>query len=184
MKKTITAIITAALCLPLLSGCGKWLDVKPYDEIAEDDLLSTQDGFMRLLNGIYIELNDDMLYGGAMTVEMIEIMGGAYTIGSDNSIWGNYNDIASYEYDTDYWRTRFSETWNKAYSDRRQAGAFHRRQLLYRQGRSACIEGNAPFRHAPSVRSSVFKKSWGYQHSILYKVHSHTGRSTAGIGDC
>ena len=116
MKKTITAIITAALCLPLLSGCGKWLDVKPYDEIAEDDLLSTQDGFMRLLNGIYIELNDDMLYGGAMTVEMIEIMGGAYTIGSDNSIWGNYNDIASYEYDTDYWRTRFSETWNKAYS--------------------------------------------------------------------
>ena len=47
MKKTITAIITAALCLPLLSGCGKWLDVKPYDEIAEDDLLSTQDGFMR-----------------------------------------------------------------------------------------------------------------------------------------
>ena len=109
-------MILAIACLPVLNGCGKWLDVQPYDKIAEDELLSTENGFMMLLNGIYIELNDQMLYGGALTVEMIEIMGGAYALGSDDSIWGNYNDIASYEYGTEYWRTRFNETWNKAYS--------------------------------------------------------------------
>ena len=116
MKRHITALILAIACLPVLNGCGKWLDVQPYDKIAEDELLSTENGFMMLLNGIYIELNDQMLYGGALTVEMIEIMGGAYALGSDDSIWGNYNDIASYEYGTEYWRTRFNETWNKAYS--------------------------------------------------------------------
>ena len=116
MKKIATILISAICCLPVLSGCGKWLDVRPYDKIAEDDLLSSEDGYMRLLNGIYIELNDQMLYGGALSVEMIEIMGGAYALGSDDSIWGNYNDIASYEYGTEYWRTRFNETWNKAYS--------------------------------------------------------------------
>ena len=106
----------AGVVVMTLTACDAWLDVKPYDKMAEDELLSTEQGFMKLLNGIYIELNRDMLYGGALSVEMIEIMGGAYVIGTDNSVWGNYSDLAAYRYGTDYWRARMSETWNKAYS--------------------------------------------------------------------
>lgn len=109
-------MMIAAAMVCCLSGCGKWLDVKPYDEMAEGDLLSTENGFIRLLNGIYIEMNRDMLYGGALSVEMIEIMGGAYSIGTSNAVWGNFSDLAKYKYGTDYWRARFSETWNKTYS--------------------------------------------------------------------
>lgn len=106
----------AGVVVMTLTACDAWLDVKPYDKMAEDELLSTEQGFMKLLNGIYIELNRDMLYGGALSVEMIEIMGGSYVIGTDNSVWGNYSDLAEYRYGTDYWRARMSETWNKAYS--------------------------------------------------------------------
>lgn len=106
----------AGVVVMTLTACDAWLDVKPYDKMAEDELLSTEQGFMKLLNGIYIELNRDMLYGGALSVEMIEIMGGSYVIGTDNSVWGNYSDLAAYRYGTDYWRARMSETWNKAYS--------------------------------------------------------------------
>ena len=115
MKHDTRFITILAVTAILVCGCGKWLDIQPYDEIAEEDLLSTEDGFRMLLNGIYIELNDDMLYGGALSVEMIEIMGGAYEMGTDGSVWGDYSDIASYEYGTEYWQTRFNETWNKAY---------------------------------------------------------------------
>ena len=108
--------IAVAMFLTTLSSCDKWLDVKPYDKISQDELLSSEQGYMKLLNGIYIELNSSMLYGGALSVEMIEIMGGAYVIGTDNSVWGNYADLAGYEYGTDYWRARMNETWNKAYS--------------------------------------------------------------------
>lgn len=104
------------IALFLLAGCAQWLDVKPYDKIAEEELLSTEEGYMKLLNGIYIELNRDMLYGAALSVEMVEVMGGAYVIGTDRSVWGNYQDLAAYEYGTEYWRARMSETWNKAYS--------------------------------------------------------------------
>ena len=100
----------------ILTSCDAWLDVKPYDKMSQEDLLSTEEGFIKLLNGIYVELNSDMLYGGALSVEMIEIMGGAYVIGTDNAVWGNYADLASYKYDTQYWRARMNETWNKAYS--------------------------------------------------------------------
>ena len=100
----------------LLSSCDGWLGVKPYDKISQDDLMAEESGFIKNLNGIYIELNSDMLYGGALSVEMIEIMGGAYVVGTDNSIWGNYADLAEYKYGTPYWRARMNETWNKAYS--------------------------------------------------------------------
>ena len=99
-----------------LTSCDAWLDVKPYDKMSQDELLSTESGYIKLLNGIYIELNSDMLYGAALSVEMVEIMGGAYVIGTDNSVWGNYADLASYKYETDYWRARLNETWNKAYA--------------------------------------------------------------------
>lgn len=102
-------------CL-LLCSCSDWLDVKPYDKISDDELFSTEAGFQKLLNGVYVELNNTKLYGAALSVEMIEVMGGAYAIGTDNSVWGNYKDLASYQYETDFWRGRLSETWNEVYA--------------------------------------------------------------------
>ena len=109
-------IYIASLALMALTSCDAWLNVKPYDKMSQEELLSTEAGYMKLLNGVYIELNSDMLYGAALSVEMVEIMGGAYVIGTDNSVWGNYADLAAYKYETDYWRARLNETWNKAYS--------------------------------------------------------------------
>lgn len=114
MKRLLTYI--ASLSLLVVTSCDAWLDVKPYDKMSEDELILTEQGFIKRLNGIYIELNSDMLYGGALSVEMVEIMGGAYVIGTDNAVWGNYADLAGYKYNTEYWRSRMNETWNKAYS--------------------------------------------------------------------
>ena len=97
-------------------SCSKWLDVKPYDKISNDELFSTEEGFIKHLNGIYIELNRDVLYGAALSIDMVEVMGGAYKLGTDKSVWGNYRDLAEYKYETDYWRARMNEVWNKAYS--------------------------------------------------------------------
>ncbi len=97
-------------------SCSDWLEVKPYDKISEDELQQTEEGYQKMLNGIYIDLNSDALYGKTLSVEMIEVMGGAYAIGTDNSVWGNYKDLASYQYGTEYWRDRLDQTWNKAYA--------------------------------------------------------------------
>lgn len=105
----------AAFCLALMS-CDDWLDVKPYDKISENELMKSEEGYQKMLNGIYIDLNDEALYGKTLSVEMLEVMGGAYAIGSDNSVWGNYKDLASYQYGTEYWRGRLDQTWNKAYA--------------------------------------------------------------------
>lgn len=114
MKKIIYTMIIA--CTTLFASCDSWLEVKPYDQIAEGELQKSEEGYQKMLNGIYIDLNSDALYGQTLSVEMIEVMGGAYTIGSDNSVWGNYKDLSSYQYNTEYWRDRLDQTWNKAYA--------------------------------------------------------------------
>ena len=103
-------------CTTLFASCDSWLEVKPYDQIAEGELQKSEEGYQKMLNGIYIDLNSDALYGQTLSVEMIEVMGGAYTIGTDNSVWGNYKDLSSYKYNTEYWRDRLDQTWNKAYA--------------------------------------------------------------------
>lgn len=114
MKKIIYTMIIA--CTTLFASCDSWLEVKPYYQIAEGELQKSEEGYQKMLNGIYIDLNSDALYGQTLSVEMIEVMGGAYTIGTDNSVWGNYKDLSSYQYNTEYWRDRLDQTWNKAYA--------------------------------------------------------------------
>ena len=114
MKKILYTMILA--CVALLASCDSWLEVKPYDKISEDELLKSEEGYQKMLNGIYIDLNSEALYGKSLSVEMIEVMGGAYAIGSETSVWGNYKDLDSYKYGTDYWRDRMDQTWNKAYA--------------------------------------------------------------------
>lgn len=103
-------------CSTMMVSCDSWLEVKPYDKISEGELQKSEEGYQKMLNGIYIELNSDALYGQSLSVEMIEVMGGAYAIGTDNSVWGNYKDLSNYQYGTEYWRNRLDQTWNKAYA--------------------------------------------------------------------
>lgn len=103
-------------CSTMMVSCNSWLEVKPYDKISEGELQKSEEGYQKMLNGIYIDLNSDALYGQSLSVEMIEVMGGAYAIGTDNSVWGNYKDLSNYQYGTEYWRNRLDQTWNKAYA--------------------------------------------------------------------
>ena len=50
-------------CVALLASCDSWLEVKPYDKISEDELLKSEEGYQKMLNGIYIDLNSEALYG-------------------------------------------------------------------------------------------------------------------------
>ena len=50
MKRYI-AIIGIILMSGLFGGCDNWLDVKPATEVNEDDMFSTEQGFMDALYG-------------------------------------------------------------------------------------------------------------------------------------
>lgn len=146
MKHLITTCLIAA-ATTLGSACSNWLDVQPYDQISEEQLFSSEEGFQKLLNGIYIELCSTDLYGGALGPEMIEVMGGAYEIGDDAVKWGNYPDLKRYDYASDYWRDRLDATWNKAYSlilnCNKLLEGLQGRESLFTPGHAAIVRGEA-----------------------------------------
>lgn len=68
MKK-LNFIIKYGLALLLLSfySCESWLNVTPSDRLSEEMLFNDREGFVKALNGVYIELNTNELYGRNLT---------------------------------------------------------------------------------------------------------------------
>ena len=60
--RTNKIIVALALLLGTL-GCSDWLDVKPRTEIEQEVMFSSENGFKTALNGVYILLADQSLYG-------------------------------------------------------------------------------------------------------------------------
>lgn len=52
--------------LPVLfSACNSWLDVQPEEQISEDEVFSTGNGYRNVLNGVYKSLSGvNMLWPG------------------------------------------------------------------------------------------------------------------------
>lgn len=115
MKRYIKYVLLSVVLLSA-AGCSRWLDVQPYDRISEGDLFSTETGFQRLLNGVYIDLNSDALYGRTLTVEMTELLAYSYVFGDDPTYWGDYINLRDRNFTSDYWRARLDATWDKAYA--------------------------------------------------------------------
>lgn len=97
-----------------LSGCSSWLDLKPEDKVADEQLYSTIGGFRTALNGIYVDLNNSTLYGGNMLFNTIEFMAQRYDFANLTSD-SNLSSIANYEYDKDACKELFQAIWERYY---------------------------------------------------------------------
>ena len=111
MKKFFLYI--AILSMGICWGCSDWLDVKPSDRVSEENVFSTIAGFKTTLNGIYIELNQDDLYGHSLTVDFVEILAQRYAVNEQNEL--NY-DLMNFKYESLYVEGKLQNIWQKAYN--------------------------------------------------------------------
>jgi starch-binding outer membrane protein, SusD/RagB family len=111
--KQATYIILIALFAGL-GSCKKFLDVKPEDSVLEDDLYSKELGFQTSLNGVYMGLTGSTLYGGSMTMEMLEILAQRYNCLGTNPT-NKYNALASYDYGNNKVWPKLANTWFNLY---------------------------------------------------------------------
>jgi len=86
-KITFTILISGAL---VLTGCKKWLDVKPQGQTTKDEMFQTQKGFRDALTGAYLDLKSNDAYGTAMTWSTIEFMARNWDVVSPN-----YTDLSN-----------------------------------------------------------------------------------------
>lgn len=113
MSKTIK-ILFVILGMGYVSvSCQNWLDIEPGNAVTEDKLFSSKEGFLQALNGVYLDLNDEALYGATLLCRDIEILSHSYQISYNNA---DYTDLAGYQYKREYPKKIFQATWDKAYT--------------------------------------------------------------------
>lgn len=83
-RKIRKSIYVRAAALLLAAGtaasCSDWLDVYPSDEIKEEYLFSTGDGYRTALNGIYRKMTTFNLYGSNLSWGLVDAWAQSYYI--------------------------------------------------------------------------------------------------------
>lgn len=115
MKKRLY-IINGLLVVLLMTtvACESWISVEPTDRLTEDEVFSSQKGFLQSLNGVYAEMNNTQVYGGNLSVGIIDVLAQYYDGGPDNSY--SYYYYSKYDYTATSAKATFANIWAKMYS--------------------------------------------------------------------
>lgn len=96
-----------------LTGCNKWLDVKPEDKFIEDEVFQTSQGFIDGLNGIYLKLGADNLYGSELTLQVPDLLAQYYYMSSTHDV--GIQALTNFNYEEAAPKSRISAIWTNLY---------------------------------------------------------------------
>jgi len=115
MKRHLTIIIAAITSLVYLSGCEGWLDVSPKSTLKKEDLFKTEQGFLDVLQGVYINLVGDRLYGQELSYGFIDVLAQYYD-NIPSTPQHIYNNTAKYEYSSAKVKSTINGIWSDMYN--------------------------------------------------------------------
>ena len=114
MKRTLYIIALSFLSM----SCG-WLDITPENAIDEDDLFTTGYGCRNSLNGIYLKLGSEDVYGENLSWGFLTAAAQEYL--TDNSYQGSFStqlskDAADFYYNSANTQPVIESIWQTHYS--------------------------------------------------------------------
>ena len=113
MKRIINHILAAAILTAFLTSCNDWLDIQPSDRIAEENNFSSQSGFKKALNGVYVELNRDAIYGRNLSCGFVEVLAQRYAVSDENK---SVKEYMLFRYDGSDAKSIIQNIWNTSYT--------------------------------------------------------------------
>ncbi|PKP07511.1 MAG: hypothetical protein CVU10_08240 [Bacteroidetes bacterium HGW-Bacteroidetes-5] len=111
MKKVLKyslLILVISLC-----SCEKWLDIKPSDRLSEEMVFSDREGYLKALNGVYVELTSTSLYGQNLSAGILDVMAQYYNAASSSTY--AYYYYQKYTYTNASVKGTFDNIWQKSY---------------------------------------------------------------------
>ena len=107
----ITKLFIISLAI-LATSCNTWLDVEQEDNVMENDLFTSQDGFQMALNGVYLNMNSTSNYGGSMSMTTVDILAQYYDCSASDHAYGLLQDFA---YDQATVESTMDAIWTSSY---------------------------------------------------------------------
>ena len=112
MKKILTII--ALTCMVFKFTSCNFLDVYPEDRLLREQVLASRSAMHNVLNGIYMNLMHNNLYGANLTQTTLEILAQRFDLRDHNeaSVW---RILQGYNFDDDASNAMFSGIWTMMY---------------------------------------------------------------------
>ncbi len=114
-KRFKVYFLFAALVMSALTGCKKWLDVDPPLQVDQNTVLSNEQGFREVLNGVYLQMGSRSLYGRDMTFGLMAVLGRSYDTTITPAVGNLYYEGARYNFNDASVRTTFKNIWDSLY---------------------------------------------------------------------
>ena len=111
LRNILTVAVLACTSFTFQS-CDSWLDVTPEAQVNDKTMFSTQQGFMDVLNGIYITASKEKLYGKNLLFSMTDVMAQYYKIPDDKH---EFSQLSQYKYKDLAVSPKLDQIWLEMY---------------------------------------------------------------------
>ncbi len=112
IKNILKTALATCFVAVLTPSCSDWLAVDMEDEIMEDKLYETNEGFVSALNGVYAKMNET--YSTTMSMTVLDVMARYYNV-AQNSNHVYYNH-ANYSFNEENVENTSGNIWTGLYS--------------------------------------------------------------------
>lgn len=112
MKKIRYTITLLSVGITLLfCSCDKWLKVEPMDKMDEDKVFSSKEGFVKAINGIYLDMVSNKLYG--MSCSFLDVLAQRYFISGGHK----FEKLSQYTYTEEAVKGVIDQVWKQTYAE-------------------------------------------------------------------
>lgn len=99
-----------------LTSCDDWLDVKPENEVTQDNLFKSSFGFRTAINGLYHNMASMSLYGIEMTCGTVDVLSRQYDINEESMCRTQYLSMNEYDFLAPYAKSTIEDMWAETYN--------------------------------------------------------------------
>src|SRR5678816_2491772 len=114
-KKNLLILSLAAVLIVSFTACKKWVNVEPPLQVGEKTLLSNEQGFRDVLNGVYLQMGAINSYGRDMTFGMMSVLGRSYDTTISPAIDNMFYQSARYNFQDASVKTVQKNIWDNLY---------------------------------------------------------------------
>lgn len=110
--KIFKILITFSILLGMAS-CRKWLQVQPEDKFTEEQMYSSAASIADVMNGLYLQLSDNNLYGRNLTLDKLDLFAQRYYAATSGYAYYYYSTWA---YTNTSVQTTILNIWSSMYT--------------------------------------------------------------------
>src|SRR5215218_424302 len=115
MKISKLLYILAVLLSMTMTACKKWLDTPVPLQVDEKVVFSSEQGFKEILNGVYLQIGCQAMYGRDMSYGLLSVVGRSYDTTISPAIGNLYYQGAQYNFQDASVKTVSKAMWDTAY---------------------------------------------------------------------